>query len=67
MARETDTILNGPTRIQTRLVKRRVGQTEPYEIIETDSWHEPSGEEITDQQRIAELTTRQLAEEKEHA
>lgn len=56
-----ETLFDGPMRMQTTLRKRRAGEAAPYETIETTSWHEPDGTEITDQQRIDALEARQQA------
>lgn len=44
-----------PYRIAVTLEKRREGDTTPYETIQSQSWHEPDGTEISDTARIAEL------------
>lgn len=63
-AMPTDSLLNGPIRLQTTLKKRRVGESEPYATIIEESWHEQDGSEIADQQRIDELNQRQQAAER---
>lgn len=41
-----ESIAVGIERIQTRLVKRREGEAEPYEIIETDTFYDKDGNEV---------------------
>lgn len=54
-------------RVASRLEKRRqadidAGVTEPYEVVEQLSWHNPDGTEIDDPTRFEELESNYQSE-----
>lgn len=58
----TDTI-GGPHKIETVLEKTREGESAPYAIERTATWHEADGSQIvSDPARIAELEARVAAQ-----